>query len=314
MVKIGLALYSVRGAMNEDPLGTLRYVSNLGYHYIEAANHRLQKDSFLSFDITTDEFNAFAKENDISLISAHIGKTDMHVGNSVVNITQYPKFYDYTDDDIKHAAEEHLKVGNRRLINAVYFFPNNYDEIMKICDKFQHWSNIAKSCGSKLLYHAHFQEFIRIKDKFVLDYLMENTDMNLELDTFWAMRGGEDPIEMIKHFAKRIELVHQKDFSAFTPIPVNIWDILGRNSKQGVDDPRFEINAAKFMLAATPEVFTEIGLGIMPIQKIIDAVIEYTDAEYIILEQDYPSYGRTPLESVKLSMETFKKFKGIQWQ
>ena len=58
--------------------------------------------------------------------------------------------------------------------------------------------------------------------------------------------------------------------------------------------------------------FTEIGTGIMPIQSIIDAANEYTDAKYIILEQDATRMP-TQIDSIKKSMEGFKKFTGIEW-
>ena len=58
--------------------------------------------------------------------------------------------------------------------------------------------------------------------------------------------------------------------------------------------------------------FTEIGSGIMPIQDIINAVNEYTDAQYIILEQDATRMP-TQIDSIIKSMEGFKKYTGIQW-
>ena len=50
----------------------------------------------------------------------------------------------------------------------------------------------------------------------------------------------------------------------------------------------------------------------MPIQSIIDAANEYTDAKYIILEQDATRMP-TQIDSIKKSMEGFKKFTGIEW-
>ena len=57
--------------------------------------------------------------------------------------------------------------------------------------------------------------------------------------------------------------------------------------------------------------FTEIGSGIMDIQKIIDTAIEYTDAGYILLEQDHASVPQ--LDSVRKSFENFKRFTGIEF-
>ena len=43
----------------------------------------------------------------------------------------------------------------------------------------------------------------------------------------------------------------------------------------------------------------------MDIQAIIDAAIAYTEADYIILEQDFTRY--TEMESVKISLDNLKK-------
>jgi hypothetical protein len=52
-------------------------------------------------------------------------------------------------------------------------------------------------------------------------------------------------------------------------------------------------------------------MGIMDIQSIIDAGNNICKADYIILEQDHSSHDE--FESIKISMNSFKKFKGIEW-
>ena len=56
----------------------------------------------------------------------------------------------------------------------------------------------------------------------------------------------------------------------------------------------------------------EIGYGQMDIQKIIDTALEIGSIEYIVLEQDATKLDQ--LESVKRSMEGFRKFEGIVWE
>ena len=45
---------------------------------------------------------------------------------------------------------------------------------------------------------------------------------------------------------------------------------------------------------------------------IIDAANEYSEAEYIILEQDYTRLP-SQIDGIKKSMEGFKKLTGIEW-
>lgn len=50
----------------------------------------------------------------------------------------------------------------------------------------------------------------------------------------------------------------------------------------------------------------------MPIQDIINAANTYTNAQYIILEQDATRMP-TQMDSIEKSMEGFRKFDGISW-
>ena len=59
------------------------------------------------------------------------------------------------------------------------------------------------------------------------------------------------------------------------------------------------------------ETFTEIGTGIMDIQTIIDTANDCCESEAIVLEQDYSQYDE--LESIRISMDSFKRFKGVEW-
>lgn len=49
----------------------------------------------------------------------------------------------------------------------------------------------------------------------------------------------------------------------------------------------------------------------MDIQSIIDAANTYCGAEYIVLEQDYSQHDE--IESIHISMDSFKKFNGVEW-
>ena len=133
---------------------------------------------------------------------------------------------------------------------------------------------------------------------------MDNTDpryVSFELDTFWAMRGGADPVEVMKRLGARLKLVHQKDFSKTSTSPVNLWT---------VKDPETLITRETFGEGMDPKDFCEIGTGIMDIQTIIDTA-NALGAEYIVLEQDHTQL--TQMESVRISMDSFKKFSGLDW-
>ena len=46
------------------------------------------------------------------------------------------------------------------------------------------------------------------------EYLVENTDPEyvlFELDVYWCAKGGKDPVEYLKKYPNRIEMLHIKD-------------------------------------------------------------------------------------------------------
>ena len=134
--------------------------------------------------------------------------------------------------------------------------------------------------------------------------LLENTDPELvkfELDTFWAYRGGVDPLDWFAEFGDRYILIHQKDFPADASQPLNLYD--------GVVDPAAPITMELFQQVALPETFTEVGTGVLPIQDIINAVDRLPNFRYVLLEQDHT--GRGELESVKISRDAFLGYDNV---
>jgi len=126
----------------------------------------------------------------------------------------------------------------------------------------------------------------------------------IELDTYWAARGGQNPVDLIKKYRDRLILLHQKDFPRNAPQPLVMYD--------GVINRDVEINMEVFIATKNPLCFTEIGTGILPIQDIIDAALSAPNLEYIILEQD--STQLDEIESIKISMRAFRKFSSIVWE
>lgn len=63
-------------------------------------------------------------------------------------------------------------------------------------------------------YHNHAHEFQKIGGAFIIDLLFEQTlpeHVLFEMDTFWVVRGGEDPAVWAKKYADRMPLLHAKD-------------------------------------------------------------------------------------------------------
>ena len=60
-LKVGIQLYSVRDAMAQNPIETCKTVANIGYKYLEFANHNGENDFGVGFGVSAEEVECFEK-------------------------------------------------------------------------------------------------------------------------------------------------------------------------------------------------------------------------------------------------------------
>ncbi len=85
-----------------------------------------------------------------------------------------------------------------------------------------------RQADMEFYFSQSFHGVPKIDGKTVYEYLLENTDPRyvlFELDTFWAQRGGVDPIDIMDQAGQRLRLIHQKDISKDTR-PVNLLEVI----------------------------------------------------------------------------------------
>ena len=285
---VGLQLYSVRNTLAQDPWGTLAQIAEAGFKHLEAANHNARNDAGVGFGVGAAEFRSRLDELGMSIVGCHINPLDL--------------------DILPAALDYQAELGNIQFGCDIEFYPyGDIDYVMRRCEVFNEVGRLAKERGMRFYYHNHFQEFQRFGDDFVYDLILENTDpdlVKLELDTYWMYRGGQDPITWLEKCGDRVVLLHQKDFPADAPQPLNLYD--------GVIDPNENIDRALFRDRKDTRCFTEIGTGVLPIQAIIDAASALPTIDYLILEQDHTAMDE--IDSIKTSRDAFAtRFSGISW-
>jgi sugar phosphate isomerase/epimerase len=91
---------------------------------------------------------------------------------------------------------------------------NKYKEYIELFNKF---GEQCQGAGLKFAYHNHDFEFEVIDGIRPMDLLLEETDKNLvsfELDLYWIIKAGEDPLGYIKKYPNRFPLWHIKDMAS----------------------------------------------------------------------------------------------------
>ena len=264
---IAVQVYSVRNDAKADLKGTLKAIKEMGYDGVEFAG---------LYDIPAEDIRDMCKEIGLVPISAHVPFMDM-LKNPHEVLKQYATI------GCKYVAIPSLP-GEFRPGTPNYEYTLGYIAVI---------GKAAKDLGIQLCYHNHDFEFMTIGGKYALDIMYETVPADLlqtELDTCWVNVGGVNPAEYVKKYAGRAPVVHIKDF--FGEKTENMYELIGEENKAAPKRPEgFE--------------FRPVGAGLQNIPSILEASKE-AGAEWIIVEQDSPSMGLTPMECIEKSIEYLK--------
>lgn len=284
-------MYSVKNLITENAIKAFETVANIGYKNWELCQLYGREDIAWNYGLqmSPKDAKAFLSEHGIKAIGAHLTE------EQILNEDYLKECFAYMQD-----------IGCTAIGLGATIFP--YMDTEAIKNKCVHWNSVAalaKDYGIRFYYHNHFMEFQYFGNKMVYEYLMEYTDPGLvffELDTYWALRGAQNPIEIIREYGYRIWALHQKDFPKNFRSPVNLFEYK--------IDGNMPITKESFRTINEPDAFTEIGTGIIDIQSIIDEANK-KKIEYLILEQDRTALGE--IQSIEISMANLKNYSGIEY-
>ncbi len=197
---VGIQLYSLRDDVDKDVKGVIGKIAAAGYKEIETYGLSNEQQFF---GLSVKEFSDLLKANKLVTPSGHYMPTAMMFENG-------------NGDDVKKLCE----VGN--LLGQQYIvIPYLEEERRKTIDQYKALAErmnkageICKTANLQLAYHNHDFEFIQMDGQTGYDIFMNSTDkalVKLELDLYWVVRAGLDPVEIFKKQPGRFPMVHIKD-------------------------------------------------------------------------------------------------------
>jgi sugar phosphate isomerase/epimerase len=198
---IGLQLYTVRNQIGKDPEGTLAKVAAVGYNSVELMGYANGK----FFGLTPAQLSALIKKYNLKSPSGHYGMMNYLMKGD--------------QNDLQDNITAAVTMGHSYLV--IPFLTDNMrtslDDYKKLAAKFNVAATEAKKSGLKLAYHNHDFEF---KDwgggQTGFSVLLKETDPSLvffEMDIYWTVRAGQDPIQLINNNPGRIKMWHLKDMA-----------------------------------------------------------------------------------------------------
>ena len=202
---IGLQLYTVRDAMQQDPNGTLTKVAQIGYNSVEGATYT-GTEKFYGMDPKT--FAGVLKQNNLIMPSSHY-----RLGEEKTNgaDTQGTMLHDWD-----RAVDDAATVGVKYMVCAYLSEEErgDIDHYKQLAEQFNKAGERCKKANIQFCYHNHDFEFAAQNGQLPYDVLLNNTDKDLvkmEIDLYWVTKAGHDPIELFNQHPGRFSLWHVKD-------------------------------------------------------------------------------------------------------
>lgn len=234
---IGLQLYTVRNAMEADPVAALAKVAQIGYNSVEGATYT-GTQKFYGMDAAA--FAKQLKQNGLIMPSSHY-----RLGEEKTNGAD-------TQGTILHnwnkAIDDAATVGIKYMVCAYLSNPErgNLDKYKKLADHFNIAAEKCKKAGIQFAYHNHDFEFIQQDGKYPYEILLNNTDKNLvkmEMDIYWMIKAKQDPIALFNQHPGRFPLWHVKDMAktpnqTFTEVgngSIDFKKIFAQADRSGLD-------------------------------------------------------------------------------
>jgi sugar phosphate isomerase/epimerase len=192
---LGLQLYSLRAQFAKDVPGTLDKVREMGFENVETAG---------TYGLSPEKFKAELDARGLKVVSAHF---------------PFEKFR----DDVEGCARDAEALGAKYAGCAWIAHKGAFTE--KDCRDtatiFNRAGEALAKHGIKFFYHTHGYEFQPYGSETLFDLLMALTKpefVTYEMDIFWVVHGGQNPVKLFEKYGDRFALVHLKDMKVGTPI------------------------------------------------------------------------------------------------
>jgi sugar phosphate isomerase/epimerase len=192
--RIGLQLYSLRAQFQTDPLGTFDKVKAFGVRNVELAG---------TYQLSPEQFKQQLDAHGLVAVSGH-----------------FP--YERMRDDPEGVARDANILGLKYAGCAWVPHKGAFDE--KTCREaiavFNHAGEVFAKHGLKFFYHSHGYEFQPYQDGTLFDLLMTGTNpkfVNFEMDVFWIVHAGQDPVKLLQKYRGRWLMLHLKGMRDSTP-------------------------------------------------------------------------------------------------
>ena len=266
--RIGAQLFSLPKLLERDFDGALAMLAGLGYREVE-----LYGPFPFSAPAAQDAWNAVTPMLGFSG-SGYFGRTARQVRESLdrhgLAAPSIHADLDTLRDRTAQVGEAAHVLGHRYA--GIASIPperrRTLDDYRRMADELNAIGARARPMGFKVLYHNHGYGFTPLEGQVPIRLLMDRLDpevVALEMDLFWTVAGGADPVELLDAYPRLYRLMHVKDMTK-----------QARFAGDG-GDPQQWVALFPFMTTA--------GAGVLDLPRIL-AHAKRNGVEHFFVEQD----------------------------
>ena len=224
--RVGIQLYTLRSLMARDLEGTLARVAEIGYREVEFAGY---------YDRPARELRALLDKHGLTSPSAHVPAAQV------------------ASDAWRRVLDDAAALGHRWV--TIPWLPEadrgSLDSWRRVASRFNEAARTAAAAGLRFAYHNHDFEFREVDGVVPFDLLLQETEPSLvdfQIDVYWMIRAGRDPLAYLAAHKSRFPMLHVKDSGG--PPEHRMTDV-GQGT---IDFPRI---LAAFATAGTRHFFVE---------------------------------------------------------
>jgi sugar phosphate isomerase/epimerase len=222
---IGLQLWSVRDSM-KNVTATIDSIGKTGYKFVETAGYGNGK----IYGLDPVEFKNICEQNGLKVLGAHTGQ-------DVPTAEKWAETMAWWDTCIIAQKAAGVKWIVQPWMGGTGY--ESLDGLKKYCEYFNAVGEKCNAAGIRFGYHNHDKEFSTLLEgKPVYDWMLELTDSSkvmFEMDLYWVVVGGANPVDYFNKYPGRFELWHIKDKAEIggTGTMMNFAPIFAERAKAG---------------------------------------------------------------------------------
>lgn len=192
----GIQLWTVKEFMEKDPKGTLEQLAEYGYDTIESFGG----SKGILWGMKVPEMKKFLADNGLKMVSSHC---DSGFAFNMGRIDEFRKLVDDCG-----------KLGVKYLVNPYMGNLENIEQFRVAAGAFNILGEICRTRNITYCYHNHDYTYMDMNGYIPQEVLLKGTDPDIvgfQMDLYWVVAAGEDPVKWLEKYPGRYPISHVKD-------------------------------------------------------------------------------------------------------